>query len=160
MAPKRNHPSSRSSRHKAEPQPKKREQTNSISSTNANGTSLKHASENVPALGDGHTSANLQVPVDQKGEFQRIDRPWGQHAANTNYTVATSDTSPMERWHKAGAYDQPWHGIEAVYIDVQDNGVGSDIDNGMDQSGYGDVETKPDGIDSMICEGSSGERGA
>ena len=47
----------------------------------------------------------------------------------------------MERWRTADPYDQPWHGIEAVYVKAQNNGMEQSRDNGG--------EMKDDDLNSM-----------
>jgi len=150
MAPKQQHSSSRSSR-KAEKWPKKRETTNDIRPTDAEDTLLERDFKDGHGLVHNYSSTTFQVPSNQQGGYQSIDRTWRQHTTNKSSPVVASDASPMERWRNADAYDQPWHGIGAVYVDAQNNGE--------DQREYGGVEAKSDDIDEIAVDGSSKERG-
>jgi hypothetical protein len=165
MAPKRNHLSSRSSR-KEETKHTRPETINGASSTDTNDTSLQHGSNihishnntslqhssNIHGFHNDHLSTTSQASSQQHAssqhqrEYQYIDRPWEQNTTNAGHTVPASHASPMERWYNANAHDQPWHGIEAIYVDPQNT------QGGIDWSEYNGGETQRSEMDSMAGE--------
>jgi hypothetical protein len=85
-----------------------------------------------------------------QGTYQFVTRPW-QHR-NNNPGHATTDTmSTMERWENETIREQPWHGVDSVYV------VDAGMEHGDSQAdgAQDNLECQTEGVDSMACEGSS-----
>jgi hypothetical protein len=113
-----------------------------------------------------------QVLDPHQGGYQNVVRPWEARNLNgnrnDNYTTDNNTinigynnrnvtnynntSSSMNHWLQEDANDQPWHGIAAVYVDVEARGYGTE------QRCYGGVEREVElgmDMDSMVAEDGS-----
>jgi len=63
-----------------------------------------------------NTPASNEAQVSGRATFQPILRPWEHGTDNSNTSGATNGATPMERWQNESIQEQPWNGIQGVYL--------------------------------------------
>ena len=151
MAPERKHLQSVNGQ-KASRYRKVRRTTSEVGAANTStaassyDTSLQHPSHtHTHKSTPQYTSANNQPQKNAQGTYLYFSRPWGQDDSSTNNTAANSDASPLDRWQNEGIRDQPWHGMEGVYVNRQGNMSADKQDNSVQDGAQGSLDGKTQG---------------
>ncbi|KAF4635776.1 hypothetical protein G7Y89_g2320 [Cudoniella acicularis] len=164
MAPERKHRSSGKGRkvtHHHQEGESNRSWTNRGTATSTNNTFIEQRS---PVNAHGSTyqniSANDQLHANEQTANTYIERPWGQYFDAPNDNTYMYGALPMEKWQTEGAIDQPWHGMEAVYVPgSQDVGFDNGNNGAADGLNYeGGMDGSTEGVDSMACQAASSEK--